>query len=261
MKPSQYERRNNLIILEDEETWPVQVIDHCTNHHDFYLKWEQGNINEASCHKYDNLIDDLDDILRVVRTDYILPGYHCTRLTDYEIQFILDNGMQLPNKDILNERINFIEKVGLINSQISEKLKSNNQADDENRAGKLWFCFFPPYYAEQWGIERFFISWGGEALYNSHERDAVSGHVLKTIGTPCIVEAYVPIKILNISFWLSKLIRRFLINRGLETSENIHIEDYIVEPIPSQNINRIIKFPESDFLRLTGCDAWNFELN
>ena len=68
-------------------------------------------------------------------------------------------------------------------------------------------------------------------------------------------------KILNISFWLSKLIRRFLINRGLETSENIHIEDYIVEPIPSQNINRIIKFPESDFLRLTGCDAWNFELN
>jgi len=40
MRQSQYERRNNLIILEDEETWPIQVIDYPTNHHNFFLNRE-----------------------------------------------------------------------------------------------------------------------------------------------------------------------------------------------------------------------------
>jgi hypothetical protein len=58
---------------------------------------------------------------------------------------------------------------GLINWAAATAFASKNQAGDLNRAGKIWFCFFPPHHAGQRGIERFFRYWGGEALYNSHQ--------------------------------------------------------------------------------------------
>jgi len=123
------------------------------------------------------------------------------------------------------------------------------------------FCFYPPYKAGQGGIERLFRSWGGEALYNSHEDDPVIGPILNGIGTPCIIEAYVPIISLRCHDSLEdKVIRRYLVNRGLETVEPLDHEGKAEQPIPSQNISRIIPFPESDFIRLTRCDAWGPQL-
>lgn len=249
----------NLILLDKEETWTSQVVDYLNNHYNTFLSWELEEDSKVSSYVYDNLIDGLKNILR---TNYVLHGYHCTRLTEDEIHFILANGMQLPDQNMLYKRIDLIEKAGLINSYISERLKSNNQADNPNRAGMLWFCFFPPYHAEQAGIERFFRSWGGESLYGCHENDPVSGHVLNMIGTPCIIEAYIPVKSLNThSFLESKIIRRFLINRGLKTGESIEHEGCVLEAIPSQNIKKVIKFPECEFFDLTKCDQWNSKLS
>ncbi len=134
---------------------------------------------------------------------------------------------------------------------------NNNQANDANRAGTIWFCFFPPRIAGQWGIERFFKSWGGEALYNSHEDNPITGPILTKIGVPCIIEALVPIESLPRHSWLeTKLILRFFISRGFETREDLDHEDRSENPIPAENIIRIIRFPDADFISLTGCSKW-----
>src|ERR1700676_2031123 len=43
------------------------------------------------------------------------------------------------------------------------------------------------------GVGRFFRYWGGEALYNSHQDHAVRGPLLESIGTPCVIQADIPI--------------------------------------------------------------------
>ncbi len=42
-------------------------------------------------------------------------------------------------------------------------------------------------------VGRLFRSWGGEALYNSHEDDLETGPLLRRIGTPCIWIVVLPI--------------------------------------------------------------------
>lgn len=134
---------------------------------------------------------------------------------------------------------------------------SENQADEDNRIGMLWFCFFPPHLAGQSGIERFFRSWGGEALYNSHEDDPDTGSALKAIGTPCIIEADVPVEEESIGFLEIKVARIFLKNRGLNTRECVDHEGYTTNPIPAEDIKRVVRFPETDFYKLTGAESWD----
>lgn len=235
-------------------TWPPEVLSHLDKNHSLYLSWESG-INRSSAFAYDAARNELKKLMR--SSGYAMRGYHCTRLTESEIQAILNSGMSLPNLTMLHERIANVAAVGILEEAITQRLMQKNQANDNNRAGMIWFYFFPPHIAGQWGIERFFRSWGGEALYNSHEDDPITGPALAKIGIPCIIEALIPIGSLPHYSWLEKkLIRRFLIGRGFVTGEDLDHEDHAVNPIPAENIIRVIRFPDADFISLTGCDEW-----
>ena len=246
------------IILDDETTWPTDVLAYLEHKHDLFLAWEHRGTDRESYvvgpSDYDNAIYGL----RAVLNGYLLRGYHCTRLTESEMQNIMLNGMQLPNDVILRDRIRSVQNAGLIDPRIAERLIIENQAGESNRAKIIWFCFFPPHIAGQEGIERFFRSWGGEALYNSHERDPITGPILRSIGTPCIIEADLPIANLKAhSFLDEKVIRRFLTRRGYETTECVDLEDSATSAILSQNIRRIICHSDPDFITLTGCNNWS----
>jgi hypothetical protein len=248
--------------LNEETTWPSDVLDYLEQHRNLFLAWELKGAGATSspeaareaARKYDTAVYGL----RAVLSRHALEGgYHCTRLTKSEIHHIMSNGLQLPNRAMLLARIQAIQDARLIEPYVAERLRSRNQADEPNRAGMIWFCFFPPHLAGQGGIERFFRHWGGEALYNSHERDQLTGPILSSIGTPCLIEADVPIASLEIhSFLDNHVIRQFLINRGLETSESVDHEDRAKYPLPVSNIRRIIQFPEPEFVTLTDCDDW-----
>ena len=188
---------------------------------------------------------------------YSLIGYHCTKLTSEEIVGIRNNGMLLQNAISLNERIDSLHERKMIDNQIAQRLKSENQADDYNRANMLWFCFYEPYIAGQYGIERFFRSWGGEALYNSHEDGSDSGAALLGIGMPCIFRVKVPMKSLEDSYLPdSAIISTFLLRRGHHIENPIVHEGFSTENIPSQNIIEIIEYPDDRFIELTKCDTW-----
>jgi hypothetical protein len=248
-----------ILALKNKETWPEDVLNALEEHYELFLKWELynsqmvDNSQTINGRNYDKAVNELQSVLR---RGYVLRGYHCTRLTDHEIQQITMNGMQVPDLNFFYDRIDAIEQAGKIEYEIAQLLKNNNQANDSNRKGKIWFCFFKPSIAGQSGIERLFRSWGGEALYNSHESDPVTGPVLKSIGTPCLIDAFVPIASLSSYGVCFKIIRQYLINRGLNTEEPVDHEDRATQPIPAQNISRIIQFPDQDFISLTKCDGW-----
>lgn len=253
------------MILNDETTWPLDVVQFLEQHHDLFLSRELRREDQhaapisderarATAVDYDRTIYGLRAILSAYTLD---GGYHCTRLIDAEIHRIASDGMRLPNRAMLCERIQTIQDAGVLEPHVADLLRQKNQADETNRAGMIWFCFFPPHFAGQSGIERLLGSWGGEALYNSHERDPLIGPILKSIGTPCLIEATVPIASFPLHTFLEvHLYRQFLINRGLQTTEPICHENRTTQPIPARNIKRIVRFEEPDFITLTNCDTW-----
>lgn len=242
----------NILVLEDEKTWPEDAVFFLESNIDLFHRWYK---EPAHAKNYDDAVIQFRNI---IRTDYVLRGYHCTRLTDDEVEIIINNGMALPDIDMLHVRITAIEQKRLIDANLANYLRDKNQGNDENRKGRIWFCFFKPYLAGQLGIGRFFQSWGGEALYNSHEDDPLSGEILTKIGTPCIIEAFVPIGSLSYHGGLDfKLIDFFLFNRGLKKTYDLNHEDRSLIPIPANNISRIIKYPQEDFINLTKCNKWS----
>ncbi|GAB2561935.1 hypothetical protein [Spirosoma aerophilum] len=242
-----------ILDLRNENSWPTEVLNFLEEKAEIFRAWKTSS-GQVSATEYDEVVNGL---LAILRTDYVLRGYHCTRLTDTEIQNIVTNGMSLPSASMLSERLEAIVQTGAIESQVARHLLTNNEAHNTSRAGMIWFCFFPPYKAGQGGIERFFRSWGGEALYNSHEDDPLSGPIITTIGRPCIIEAYVPIASLEYYGGLESIvIGHYLRKRGVIIDMDLDHEDRAKQPIPASNIVRIIKFPEKDFIDLTKCDKW-----
>jgi hypothetical protein len=214
------------ILLDSETTWPYDVLNFLERHKDLFLAWEckardQNLPVNVFVQKYESAVLGLREIL----DNHFLHGYHCTRLTELEVLWIKANGLQPPNEGVLRNRIQILEEARIIEPHIAERLRKENQAADGNRTGRIWFCFYPPRLAGQRGIESFFRSWGGEALYNSHEDDRVTGPILSSLGTPRLIEAVVPIIDLAVHSWLEdKIIRRFLINRGLQTNECVNFD-------------------------------------
>ncbi len=246
-----------LIDPEMAATWPESLREYLNRHADLFLDWEFGPKN-TSARDYDRAVYGLIDVLQ----PFALRGWHCTRLTDREIDIVLNQGLALPNLALLSRRIDDLIDAGLLDPETAGRLKARNQAADGNRAGMLWFCFYPPRRAGESGIERFFRHWGGEALYNSHEDDPLTAPVLAGLGGACLIEADVPIASLPPQGGLyTKIYRRFLASLGARIREPMDHEDRMKRPLPADSVRRVVRFPEPDFLALTGCADWRHPIN
>lgn len=242
----------HLINLAVPTTWPTSLVGVLERHEPLFQAWFTGH-SVQSVAAFDAANADVRGALDTCE----VIGWHCTRLTDAEIALIEAGGMQLPNVQMLNERINKLVETGQIAAPIADALKCTNQAGDENRAGRLWFVFFTPSEAGESGIHRFFRHWGGEALYNSHENNNLTSLALASIGTPCVVEAAVQIRTLSqYSYVAQRVIERFLWAKGLFDPEPEIPEGYTVAPIEAGSIRRVIRYPDFEFMRLTGCKNW-----
>jgi hypothetical protein len=246
--------------LNNERTWPADVLEYLESNNDLFLGWEdRTGISAArtSAAEYDGALYGL----RAALNNHTLLGYHCTRLTPNEVSHITANGMQLPNEEMLQRRIEAVRTSGLIDESVAREFLQTNQANEPNRANRIWFCFFPPFMAGESGIESLLRYWGGEALYNSHDRHPERGQILSKLGVPCLVEADVPIASLRgPSFLDMKVVKQFLAWRGLPTTEPLQHEDNAIRCIPAENIRRIIQFPDREFVTLTRCDTWESPL-
>lgn len=239
-----------LLDLDRPSSWPAALTTYLDEHHDVFRAWETKT-GQASARLFDAAIYGLRHVLRA----YEIRGWHCTRLTDAEADEVVRHGIHLPNVERLTCRIEVLAKTGLIEPQIALRLKSKNSADEENRVGKVWFCFFPPGKAGEREIGPFFRHWGGEALYRCHEDNPVISPILRRIGTPRLIEADVPIA------WLGKspdcsIYRRYLVSCGHRSNEPGDFQAYSEHPLPAENVRRIISYPDRDFYSLTSCSEW-----
>lgn len=241
------------MVISQQSTWPEQVVDYLERNYLKFIGWETSDEDRISAYEYDQAILEFREILK----QFSLIGYHCTKLTPYEIEDIRNNGMKLQNGDSLKKRILKLESTQEIDSDVAQTLIACNQADDSNRAFMVWFCFFEPHLAGFYGIHRFFKSWGGEALYNRHENQKSTGNALKKIGIPCVIKANVSISSLKTSYYpCSVLIRAYLQGLGYSIDNSIEHEGYSTEEIGSEQIEAIYQHPSEKFIQLTKCNEW-----
>ena len=201
------------------------------------------------------------EALRLNYSDKLaLRGFHCTRLTDFEVAVIRATGMVPPNAAILRRRISEIERAGLISAKITERLISENYAAEPTRADKIWFVFTASSLNDRLGVERLFRSWGGEALYAGHEHDLETGPALKRIGTPRIIEAYVPVCYMPWhAFPGRQFVQHFLAAHGVSVLDT-GFENRTTRPLGATQIRRIISRFDPGFELLTGCTEWTSPL-
>ena len=241
-----------LLDLDLPRSWPVELLGYLDEHHDLFRGWDDGQ-GEVSAETFDHAVYGLRRALQ----PYQILGWHCTRLTDAEAEVIRRNGMQLPDAEMLASRIDSLVKTGLTTPDIARRLKSENQASEKYRARTICFCFFPPRNAGEDGVGRFFRHWGGEALYVCHENDPITSPAISCVGTPCIVEADVPIPLLRMYGNLeASIYRRYLASRSAPITWQSDYEDRIEHPLPAKSVRRVIAFPDPDFYSLTGCSEW-----
>lgn len=258
-------------ILEDFQSWPSDLLATLAAQLEAFTSWNLSREDDSkdryarvdenevarSVAQYERAIAEVSRSLANHRAQ----GFHCTKLTGFEVQEIRTMGMALPNSALLERRLSKLEKDGFLSAPVATRLRVENEASDTFRKNMLWFCFHEPLHASQGGIERFFRSWGGEALYNAHERDEITGTILLGIGTPCIVEAWVPLSSLrNLSGLADKVGRRFCVEEGQPFKEPTSHQGPISSPLPADCIISMELFPSERFRLLTGCDEWKPEL-
>jgi hypothetical protein len=199
-------------------------------------------------------------ICDVIRDEHVL-GFHCTRLTDAEMADIIANGMRLPCKGMLEARIARLQADGAINTTVAARLLSKHQAASPSRANRIWFIFTRGLLREESGVGDLFRHWGGEALYNLHDRDPVTGPILRAVGAARIITAVVPVAELGLTYVLAGIVaRRFLAGRGVKLANGLGYSACVEQPILADQIPRVLSRGDSEFEALTGCDAWRRSL-
>ncbi|WP_417393187.1 hypothetical protein [Gimesia sp.] len=262
------------MILAQVETWPAPLLEYLESQSEILLAHARHDCETMNAYLAPKKIhiptammprnphkrarEDVAQTIHDLLQSTTLRGWHCTRLTKHEVEQITTQGMQLPNLQILHDRIRRVQAAHMLEDQIAQRLIDENEADDSNRKGMIWFCFFEPRLAGQSGIERFFRRWGGEVLYNSHECDPHTGKVLQLVGRPYINEADILISSFGRNTYLSdKVIFRYLLSRGFNTGQELEHEDKSYEPIPAASIVRFVIHGEPEFAALTDCDSWD----
>lgn len=246
-------RRRGIIDLDRPAAWPADLRRALTTHHEALRSREIGPLSD----RFDAAIYAVVEALQ----SYSLVGWHCTRLADHEVADIVANGMSLLDVGLVSRRVDAAVKAGLLAPDHGARLKAENQAAEQYRAGMLWFCFFNPAIAGEGGIGDLVGLWGGEAVYNSHDREEI-GPIIAAIGRPAVVEAEVPIE------WLGdgglglalNVGRRFVVAEGTPSRESPEIEGHIRHALPAELIRGVHLHPSVEFRRLTGCVGWDRRL-
>ena len=227
-----------LIQIDRPESWPEEL---------------KQDLRRASQLSIDNQVRVVGRALE----GHTIKGWHCTRLTDTEVDAIRERGLHPPSGETLRRRLEEVAETGLIAKEARDRLLVENSANDGNRTGKIWFCFDRPCKRDEGAIGRFFSHWGGEALYRHHEKDSVTGPILARVGKPRVIEVEVPVVAIDQNYRCAFQVRKQWLEAGEEspgTGESF--DSYSVTPISPDAINKIVTYPERTFCEITGCSNW-----
>jgi len=169
----------NHIILDQNKTWPDEVIDLIKNSKkslENFLK-EEKRIDKLGRtdlkirynrphNEYFEIWNEVTNEIENILKEHKIIGIHCTKLMDYEITDVLENGLKPLSRDFANERIKKLYEKGLISTELKNKIHNKAELNAENRKGKICVFHCLSTLKDEWGLNRLFGLWGGESIYS-----------------------------------------------------------------------------------------------
>lgn len=242
------------IQFDQPEHWPDSLHAALGIARSWSLDWCAENSPWSSCYE-----SEIQALLRSVRA-CALKGWHCTRLREAEAQSIRDTGMAVLSESLVNRRIAAALAAGELSQDVADRLSATHRASDPRRQGQIWFGFSPAL-PDEHATVRLFRHWGGEAVYWAHEGDPEIAAVLRRIGHPSIIDAWVPISGLQPLAQEAILKCLCLVDLhgagALATRPFADVEGYVQEAIPAAAILAIDQHPSASFVARTRCDTWD----
>ncbi|ADQ80791.1 hypothetical protein Palpr_2661 [Paludibacter propionicigenes WB4] len=252
----------NHIIFDDIESWPSAMLDLIRENEDSlkgFLEEEHriGKLAREDVElrynrpeniyreKWDEIISEIETLLK----QHSIIGIHCSKLLDWEIKDIENNGLKPLDRDFANRRIEKAVKEGALSKVLSDKLIDKKEFSESNRKGYVWVFHCLETLTFESGLNRLLGLWGGESLY-AYIKD---NQELKTIGTPCIVFTSIKISELDIYPELSKRMTAFYFDDNYFP----HDTDSIIKT--DLNVLKVVKRDEKIFEELTGIENWDNE--
>lgn len=262
-------KRPSALALDDEATWPQQLLQILEKGVPVLRAFCEEDARVERLGRDDLIlrINPPDNPHRQGKNDVLVAarralaglsivGWHCTRLCDDEVKNLKRDGMYTLTPETLAARVTRRVQAGDLSKVAGATFASSHKADDEHRQ-MLWFIFSKNLLRCEFGVRRLFTSWGGEALYICHEEDGHTGPVLRSIGKPCIVEAEIPIEIIDAHWEPEEWVARpFFHRRGINDGHDPERDGHIYHAIGPESIRRVISFDEPDFESLTGATKW-----
>ena len=256
------------VELDRIDTWPTTVVKRLERARNAFDKFEAGRITFEERCEHEPMLkytpwnnphqDERDETVRDLDADLAgghLLGYHCTRLHRDEVAAIQKGGLSILTPELVTARVQARLSAGDISPQEAAALLGRNRTNEEYRIGRVWFAFTTSLLRQESGIHRLFRSWGGEAIYADHEEGGQAGPVLRTIGSPCIIEAKVPIGDLEVFPSIGEIVvRRFFSKVDVPSEHSVECEGHVRTDV--KGIHRVVLRNDPSFEALTGCSAW-----
>lgn len=180
----------------------ADLADHQTMIHDYFITARRHYIErEGSDHTkpypenpFGSDFMVFSDYVGSSMTTRTIRAWHYTRLCDDEVESLLRHGIQLSTLDTLRHRLDKRVASGEFGESVATALYVASPFHSEQldgRRDKFWMVSHPVT-PDDGGVELLLESWGGEAVYFwQQDRDLQA--MLKSIGTPRVVELTVPL--------------------------------------------------------------------
>ena len=266
------------IEIEEIKTWPKEFLKiaaqnkpSITAYHKFKKDIEFRSIEDVALRyntppnpyrtKYKEIVCCLEELLK----PHNIVGYHCTKLTNYEIEDIKRNGINILSRELVQRRLVSAYEQGYLLKHEFDYLTNSPEINiilhNKNgvRTGMIYFSANRSTLKNDInGLYRFFHFWGGESIYWRHQEDEKIIDTLKRIGTPCIVKCSIPVGDVN---YYGSFAERFLSN--LITGEVEHPEPPAVfemdikRNLEASEIIEVIELQNLKFNELTDYDNWD----
>ncbi len=264
------------IDIEDQNTWPVEVLAELESHFDVLHKnaLSEMHINklcEVDAHYQRNRPEAIhtryrNDVLGRLNTllqPHCITAYHCSRLTDFEVEDVRLSGLNTLELDFALNRIARLESQGMMPAAVAEKLRAKNAIGNRHGDRLAQVCFMLSTHSlrNEDDTAGLLSHWGGEALYWAYEHDPEVSAVLRSVGSPCIVQVQIPVPMLETYDSAEEmLLTEFLASRDA-TFANAHPQvGRIRSPLGPEQIKAIHKLGEPEFESLTEHEKWRRKL-
>jgi hypothetical protein len=174
-------------------------------------------------------------------------AWHYARLTDAEVQTIIQEGPVLSDLTGIRCRIDAQVAAGVITAAAAEHLWADSpfHQQEDIRSNRFWMVSHPTRIDDS-GVELLLGHWGGEGVY-FWQRDPDLVSALKSIGAARIVELHVPLNATNHAFNAARAtIATFARSIGC-VSECAAFDLYINRPTGPQSVLAVHSKGEDSF--------------